>query len=89
MEFPCIILARGGTKPKQVQCLRSDHGKQSVCLGDIWDRGVREMWSDGAVIANPGKEQTRGNESVEFEVYGEKALLKGAELSLCCSGCDE
>jgi hypothetical protein len=41
------------------------------------------------MIANPGEEQTRGNESIKFEVYGEKALLKGAELSLCCSGCDE
>lgn len=89
MEFPCYILARGGTKPKQVQCLHGDHNKQSVCLGDIWDRGVRQTRSNGAVIANPGKEQTTGNESVKFEVYGEKALLKRTELSLCCSGCDE
>jgi len=49
----------------------------------------RDQTKPSSVLANPGEEQTRGNESVKFEVYGEKALLKGAELSLCCSGCDK
>lgn len=80
VDLPNYILARGGANPKQVQSLQSDHNKQSVCLGDIRDCGVREVCSDGAVIANPGEQQTRGNEGVELKIYGEHVLLKNAEL---------
>jgi hypothetical protein len=36
---------------------------------------------DGVVTANPGEEETRGNEGVKLKAGGEHALLKDVELS--------
>ena len=83
MELPHHILARGGAKPEEVQGLRDRDQGEGVCLGDIWDCGIREMCNGQIVIVNPGEEENRGYEGVEFKVDGEDALLKGAKLVTC------
>lgn len=60
--------------------MRDDHNGQSVRLGDIRDCGVRNLFDDGVVIANPGKEQSGRDDGVKPEVDGKNGSLKVAEL---------
>jgi hypothetical protein len=60
-EKPHFLPVCGGANPNQAQCLQTDHNKSTY---DIRGCGVRKMRWDGVVTANPGEEQTRGNEGV-------------------------
>lgn len=83
MELPHHILARSRAKPEEVQGLRDRDKSEGICLGDIWDCGMRDMCNCQIMIVNPAEEENRGYEGVEFKVDGEEALLKGAKLVTC------
>lgn len=54
--MPRHILARGGPEPNDIECMGDGHNSQGVCLGHIWDIGLRKLCNNGAVIADPGEE---------------------------------
>ena len=56
LKLPRHILARDGPETNDVERVCDGHNSQGVCLADIWDRGVRKLCNNSAVIAGPGEE---------------------------------